>query len=226
MAQPRAIADTETDLDTDSVAVAVGGKFPPKPELELELDTIAVVDAAGDAPPSTAPRLGSTANAATAAATSTPGTATTANGSLHPNEGPRYPATPCPHIAPRCMHRPTIDDAYDRELGGNRSPAMENTSGSAPPTATPVSVRNTKSSQYCVTNKVMRHGPCPSKIVHTNSLLRWTTSVSAPMIRQAGRPSRKKATEICPPSLLSLSRSLKPKSCAIWEVGEVGGQLK
>ena len=106
---------------------------------------------------------------------------------------------------------PTTAEAYEREEGGKRSPDMEYTSGSAPPTATPVSVRRMKSCQNSVTKTVRRHGPWPMISVHTSTRLRSTTSHRTPMIRAAGRPRRKNATEICPPSFASRSSSEYPK---------------
>ena len=79
-------------------------------ELE-DPDVTAPPGAVATPPPSTPPRFGSTAKAATAHATISPGTATTANGRRQPYVGPKYPAAPCPHMEPRCMHRPTMDDA-------------------------------------------------------------------------------------------------------------------
>ena len=126
------------------------------------------------------------------------------------------PATPWPHIEPSEEQMPTVALAYAREVGGNRSPVMEYTSGNAPPTAMPVSARSANSCQYSVTKTVRRHGPWPSTSVATSTCLRCTTSHSSPMTSVAGNPSRKNATEICPPSLASRSSSSYPKKSAIW----------
>mmetsp|Transcript_53443 Transcript_53443/g.126420 ORF Transcript_53443/g.126420 Transcript_53443/m.126420 type:complete len:361 (-) Transcript_53443:186-1268(-) len=161
------------------------------------------------------PRAGSGRRKKARTARKMEGSDTMAKGIRQPWSGPTMPLTNCPKEIPSPMDVERIEEIMARRSMPKMSPSMEKISGIAPPIAIPVRARRKTKCQYFVTSRVARHGASPRKTTAQKRELRCTLSVIYPIRTDTGAPTRKKTIATSPPSFLSRSSGVKPKSSAI-----------